>query len=408
MNNNNFKKNSGKNSSNFDGLVEDKSQKKPLFTVIIILLIIICLVAAYFLYKKHVSSTQKSGSNQISSKMKQKRDLVTQIRGLETEVSNKQNEIFKLMGKYKEKTGKDLSLASTLNLTAEEKEILQKKIKEEKDVSMKTLLGDILDKSHKINDAQKKIQELEALLPKPYVVQKGDNHYKVAMDFLVNKKGLDKKEAMRLVERSALFEPMVPGFKIWNFYSNGEYGTFVTQGDAAVSPNTMRRKAKKELVDARDTAISERDKLADDIKQLEAKRDEIISQLDLLNKEKNTLMENNSKLQTSINSIYFILNSKKELKEKEIIKGGFLKSTKLNDLSPDKYTNTMDLRLSDVIDIRAEQLKFEKIKKILIFPKLYKKDVDYKISIAEDKKTATIKLLQVDKFRKSKIVIAVE
>lgn len=76
-------------------------------------------------------------------------------------------------------------------------------------------------------------------------------------------KKLEKKRAMELVERTALFDELVPGFKVWNFYTGDEYGTSVTQGTARISPNTLIRSAKKKLVDARDEAISERDQLGE-------------------------------------------------------------------------------------------------------------------------------------------------
>lgn len=53
---------------------------------------------------------------------------------------------------------------------------------------------------------------------------------------------------MKLAERTLLFDSLVPGFKVWNFYSGDEYGSFITQGNAPISPNEISRRNKKALV----------------------------------------------------------------------------------------------------------------------------------------------------------------
>ena len=141
-----------------------------------------------------------------------------------------------MLGEYKKKTGEDLPELNIMNLSPEQKKVLEDKIKSEKDVSIKSLLQDILDKNNDIQNLTARLQELEAMLPKPHVVEKGENHYQIAMNFLLNEKGIDKTRAMQLVERTALFEPIIPGFKVWNFYAEDEYGTFITQGNGPDLP----------------------------------------------------------------------------------------------------------------------------------------------------------------------------
>jgi hypothetical protein len=142
----------------------------------------------------------------------------------------------------------------------------------------------------------------------PHIVNRGESHYKIAIDYLINQKGIEKDRALELIERAALLEPLLPDFKVWNFYSGDEYGTFVTQGNASISPNQIIRKTKKKLVDARDEAISERDNLSSDIETLETRRNELISQLDLLNNEKTGLIEKLNDLNKIMQSIYLQKN----------------------------------------------------------------------------------------------------
>jgi len=253
------------------------------------------------------------------------------------------------------------------------------------------------------------------MLPKPHVVVAGENHFKIAMDFLMNEKGLDKKKAMELVERTALLDTMVPGFKVWNFFTGDAYGTSVTQGSAALSPNTIIRSAKKKLVDARDQAISERDKLGEDIKLLEERRNRIIQQLETLTQEKENLItrvtslnENNQHMQQTVNSIFYLLDTQSNLKKNKILKGGFLRATKLQDVSPEHFTMTIDLRNGNQIPVSATELNIDKIRSITFFPKFYKQGEDYNITIAPDKLTASVTLLKAEKFKNERVVIAVK
>lgn len=388
---------------------EEKRKPKTLYAIIGILGVIVValsLILVFGVFKDKSKETPK---------VKQMHKLVSKIRNLETDVNQKQGEIMELIKDYREKTGETLPTMDGLSLTEEEKQLLEEKIQNEQDVSIKSLLSDILDKKDEISELQGKIKILEALLPSPHVVAKGENHYEIAMNFLLNEKGIEKKRALQLIERTAMFEPLIPGFKVWNFYSGEEYGTFITQGSAPISPNAIRRKAKKDLVDARDNAIAEKNKLADDIKVLEQKREQIIGQVDDLHHEQQNLVmkitdlgEKNSQMQTAINSVYYLLDTKKNLLDKKIIRGGFLRSPRLKNVSPELFETSMDLRAFNSIEVKAEQFKLKKIKKIVVYPKFYKKDVDYEITIDESRQYAAIKLVSVDKFKNDRIVISVD
>jgi len=390
----------------FKESTEEKKSKKVYFIIGALLLVI--LVLAFFVFKG------KKGP-ETSPKMKQMEETVQQIQKLEAGIQEKQNEVFTVLSEYKKKTGQDLPEINIMNLSPEQKKVLEDKIKNEKDVSIKSLLQDILDKNNDIQNLNARLQELEAMLPKPHVVEKGENHYQIAMNYLLNEKGIDKTRAMELVERTALFEPIIPGFKVWNFYAEDEYGTFITQGTAPISPNQIQRKIKKELVDAKDKAISEKDKLQDDITEMEARRNELISQLDLLNQEKQNMLtrmsdlnDQNQEMQTALNSVYFAMDLRKNLTQKGIIKGGFLRSTKLQKVDFVMFDRSLDLRGEPMITAAAADFQLSKIKDITIYPSYFKIDVDYSLQYDENKQKATITILDVKKFKSEKIAIAIE
>ncbi|MCU0237423.1 MAG: hypothetical protein MUC72_10105 [Acidobacteria bacterium] len=388
---------------------QEHPEKKSLkFYYVIGALALVIVLLAYFLFKGPAGP-------ELSPKMKQMEETVQQIQQLESSIQQKQNEVFTILNEYKKKTGEDLPEVNIMNLSPEQKKVLEDKIKNEKDVSIKSLLQDILDKNSDIQNLNARVQELETLLPKPHMVEKGENHYQIAMNFLLNEKGVDKARAMELVERTALFEPIVPGFKIWNFYAEDEYGTFITQGTAPISPNQIQRKVKKELVDAKDKAIAEKDKLQSDINEMEARRLELISQLDLLNQEKQSMLsrmsdlnDQNQEMQTSLNSVHYAIHLPRVLTEKGIIKGGFLRSTKLQKVDPALFDQSLDLRGDPRITINAMGFQLARIRDISIYPSYFKTGVDFKVEFDETRQNATITFLDVNKFMSEKIAIAVE
>ncbi len=384
-------------------------EKKPkLLYAVIALLLVVVIVLAVSLFKG------KKEADQLSPQVKQMQATVQKIQSLETDIQTKQNEVFSLLKEYQTKTGQSLAEINVLNLTPEQKTILEEKIKNEQNVSIKSLLQEILNRNNEISELKGKVSELEALLPKPHVVEKGENHFEIAMKFLTEEKGIEKSKAMELVERTALFESLVPGFKVWNFYADDEFGTFVTQGTAPVSPNQVQRRIKKALVDARDKAIAEKEQLNQEVAALENRKTELINQLDTLNQEKESLLSKLSELdrentimQTKLNSLFFILDLKDNLEKRGILKGGFLRSTKLQSVNADEFKLSIDLRQEDTVNIDAAAFNIEKIKSITVYPNFYQEGKEYSVSIAEDKKSASVKILDISKLKNERIVIAI-
>ncbi len=395
-----------KEKSNTRKIISGKNSKLLFFFTTILLLIL--LIIGYFIILDNKNSFSDNRIGQMSS-------LVKKVRGLEENIQSNQNDILSLVGEYKKKTGKNLPTLDVINLSEEERLLLEEKINTESNVSIKNLLAEILSKKSEILELNMHIKNIEKFLPKPHIVTEGENHYQVAMDYLINIKGIEKKEALDLVERTFLFEPLIPGFKIWNFYSNGEFGSFISQGSASISPNTIHRREKRKLTDARDSAIEERDILAEDIKELRDKRDDILLQISSLNNEKKHLLERieelnleNSSIVRSVNSLHYIIDTKKNLVRGGVLRGGFLKSLKLQAVSPELFTNSVDLRSEKEIVFNIEGLNIQKIKRIRVFPKFYKSHIDYEVIFGKDNKSALLKILDRDKLKNERIVISLE
>jgi len=341
--------------------------------------------------------------------------LVKKVRSLEENIHSNQNDILSLVGEYRKKTGKNLPTLDAMNLSEEERLLLEEKISNESNISIKSLLAEILSRKSEILELNMHIKKIEKFLPKPHIVTEGENHYQVAMDYLLNVKGVEKKEALQLVERTFLFEPLIPGFKIWNFYSNGEFGSFISQGAASVSPNTVSRREKRKLTDARDSAIEERNLMAEDIQNLRKKRDTILQQINTLNDEKKHLLKKieelnleNTVIVKTVNSLQYIVDTKKNLVRGGVLRGGFLRSLKLHSLDPELFTHALDLRSKQEILLTTDNLHLKKIRRIRVFPRFYKKGIDYKVIYRDNKQLARLTILNCEKLKNERIVISVE
>ncbi|HLP46596.1 MAG TPA: hypothetical protein VK469_11640, partial [Candidatus Kapabacteria bacterium] len=190
---------------------EPKPKKKSWGIIIAVIVIIAALVVlGYLLFLKPKPLDEQA------AKIQEMQELTQEIQGLESDMKKKQDDIFSLMNKYKQKTGQPFLGVNPLNLNDEEKKLLEQKIKDEKDVSIKSLLEEINDKNDEIRGLQEKIKEIEALLPVPHIVKSGETHAQIAMDFLVKEKNVDKKQAAELIERTALYDMLIPGFKVYN------------------------------------------------------------------------------------------------------------------------------------------------------------------------------------------------
>lgn len=392
-------------------------KRTRLLYLFIILLTVLLLAFVYFLIPDILGDKES-----ISPKIRQMRQLSARVGKLETQVHQKQTEILELMEEYKKQTGEELELFSSLGFSDDAKKILEEKINNQKDVSIKELLNDILNKKKEISKKKKKIEEYEILLPSPHIVKRGENHYQIAMNFLVNEKKVGKEKAAYLVERTLLFESLISGFKVWNFYSGNEYGTFVTQGKATSTPNEIRRLKNKKLTDDRDKAIADKNRLSIEIENLESKKNKLNSQLKNIRKEKEKqsreleklqknhliIQNKNLEMEKRINSLSYAVELEKNLKKTGILKSKFLGSPKLKEIPLNYFIKTIDLREEKKIEIFAQSLQLSKIEEINLYPKFYKEDIDYKIKIAGNKQKAVIKIMAIDKFRTDRVIISVK
>jgi len=218
-----------------------------------------------------------------------------------------------------------------------------------------------------------------------------------------------------------LLDPLLVGFKVWNFMDEGQYGSFVLQGSAKVCPGSLIRVDTKKMAEEKLKLENEIAKLKEElekqstecrakIEKLEEEREELKSQIESLNQQVANLQGQNTDLDSRLNSVYYLADVKKELKADGKIKGTFLglSGMKIKDVSFEDFQGRVDLRETDLIELRAEDFSLSTIKKVKLLPKHMKKDIDYRVEIAGDGQSASVVLLNKDKFLLARIVLYVK
>jgi peptidoglycan hydrolase CwlO-like protein len=280
------------------------------------------------------------------------------------------------------------------------------------------LQKELAGKEQMIEKLNEEKADLQAQIPQAYEVQKGDSHWQIAFDYLTQQQGLLPEEAAGKLADNLLYHPILMGFKVWNYFYDGVYGSFITQGTATVSPGAIMRLKKKE-------AKEEKVGLESEIENLKNQKQELAKQIDQIQTEhaaeKNRLNDRiasieqnlnkaqtqNQNLEEKLNSVYYLAGSKDSLQDNGKIKGTFLGicGTRVKDITFADFQNRIDLREKDNIELKASDFDLSRINKVKLLPKHLEEGTDYRVEIAGDRRSARVILLNKEKFRLARLVI---
>ena len=162
-------------------------------------------------------------------------------------------------------------------------------------------------------------------------------------------------------------------------------------------------------------AVAQNEKLQEEVLDLEGQKKKIEEEIAGLRGERANLIEERSKLQADnagqlakLNSLHYVVGTRDKLKAEGIIEiPVFAKDRAGKNWRDEVFTQSLDLRSAKTIVIKAADLGLAKIGKVNVVPGSYLKDEHYKLSISEDKLTATVELITVTRFKNDKVVFAV-
>ncbi len=295
-----------------------------------------------------------------------------------------------------------------IQLTEDQRALLEERIKAEKNNGTAALLQEILDRDKQIGELKTKVARLQAQLPKPQIATEKDNHFAMAMHFL-KARGLSEEKARTLAARANILEELQPGWQVYQQYAGGAYLTAVTQGKAAIGPTEY-------LHNQRAALQKDRDDLSGQVQDLVAERTKVQEEVAALHAEKTTLTAQVSELTTlsqaqkaKLNSLHYLVGQRKQLVNDGVIVVPIFAKDRMG---PKAVASRFvkDLPLDDPnpeVQIHASEVGLTKISKVNVVPGSLEKGKDYLVTLAGDRKNATIRILDPERLRNDRVVFAV-
>jgi FtsZ-binding cell division protein ZapB len=176
----------------------------------------------------------------------------------------------------------------------------------------------------------------------------------------------------------------------------------------------MQAQERRRIESERDAAVSWAEVLQENVEELKSQKAVLESEIEdmlelktVLINEMNELAATNESQKEKLNSLHYLVGDRKTLqKEGVIVVPVFARDRAGKNWRDDLFASSLDLRSEDTVEIHAKDAGMEAIGKLTVIPGSYTKDVHYSLNIAQDRRTATVKILEKDRFRNDKVVFA--
>ena len=304
---------------------------------------------------------------------------------------------------------------TVIQLTEDQRTLLESRVKNEKDSSTAALLQEILDRDKQIGELTAKVAHLRSELPKPQIATEKDNHFAMAVRYLKGR-GLSEEKAKELAARANIMEDLQPGWQVYHQYVGGTYLTAVTQGKAVVGPTEYLHNQRAALEQARDENMAKAHDLSNQVEGLVAERVKVQEEVDSLRTEKTSLLSQVNELSTlsqsqkaKLNSLHYLVGQRKQLVDEGVIVVPVFAKDRMGPKAlAARFAKDLPLDVPNPeIQINASDLGLTKISKVNVVPGSLVKDQQYTVILAEDRKFATIRILDPERMRNDRVVFAV-
>lgn len=331
-------------------------------------------------------------------------ELAAQFDQLEAQQVQTNRQITDLLARY-QKRGGSLPPGFGPDLTDEQRALLAERIKTER-AGTKALLEDIIAKDQELTKLRTQLENASERLPSHVVAKEGDRHDRIAMDFLI-KQGVSAAKAYELVSQINLQDALVPGFRVWTHYQNGQFGTWVTAGSAGITPQQHQLRLTEMLRSERNEAIASLEQARADLedtrtiaKAAEDALEKTNADLAAMEAAATKEREENVRRAAAENTIRYVVGSKKQLENQKIIDGRFR-------LRAVDGAGAQQLNLLETTDISVDGIAYgmKRVKKVTLVPEVFTKDVDYQVTM--EGPFAKVKILQKDKFAVARFLAVV-
>jgi len=277
----------------------------------------------------------------------------------------------------------------TQDLNPEQRDVLDQLVQQEKNLSYKTLLQQIISDRDTIRGLQEKVMHLEQSLPDKFVVAKrGDKHHDLAMAYLTGEAHLDQAKAKELLKQVDQTDELLAGNQVWFFYDpqKDTFRTYVTAGDAGQTPVMARRAKTRQIIKERDTARKERDSAVEHATEVEEAKAQVEDEFTVHR-----------------NSLFYHAASDRTLKEQGVLTG-FLK--RVRDVRGITFDESVNLAQETTIDLDPASYGLDQIRSVRVLPAIYEEGRDFTVEIDESNGGARVVILDPEVFKGKEILLA--
>lgn len=264
-------------------------------------------------------------------------------------------------------------------LTPAQRALLEERVARERG-SRKNLLQEILDQDVRIRDLRTRLDTLSKNLPASHVAAEGDRHDRIAMNFLLAQ-GVAADAAYQIVSKLNLDDALIPGFRVWTYYANGQFGTWVTQGTAGISPADRQKRLREEA----ETLRAEQAELIGQNTALRTTNEQLQQRAEAGEADASAAIAAaeaaSAAAVAASNQVRYVIGSKKMLERARVIDGRLRLLTL--DL-PESQTLNLAARQSIVFEPQSYDPGLKRVKRVRVAPTSFVEGVDYEARVVED------------------------
>jgi len=336
-------------------------------------------------------------------------ELLTQLKEDRAEIDQTTDTMMKRIDTYNStrKPGQPtLQFGEIFNqdLSPEQRDVLNAMVEQEKDVSYKALLEKIIADRETIRTLQENVMRLEQTLPDKFaVVKRGDRQADLAMNYLTQEAHLDPEKAKALLSQVDQTDELVVGNKVWFFYDpkDDTFRTYVTRGEAGLTPLMVRRARQRKLINERDTAQAE-------VSDLQVVKVQLETDINGLTQQKTELEGTVDKLSNDIafreNSLFYHAENAQTLKDQGIL-SSVLK--RVRDVKGLQFNEALDLRQATTLTLLPQNYGLSQIREVKLLPAIYQEGRDYAVQTQKDHSSAQLVILDPELFRGKEVLLAI-
>jgi hypothetical protein len=335
--------------------------------------------------------------------------LAKELARLQQDVQRKNKEIGSLLDAYEKQGGRLPDGFGGGNLTEEQRKLLAQRFQQER-LGVGATLQDILDRDREIAGLQRRIAEIQGVVPTSIVAKPGDTHAGLVRAFL-SARGLSQAEISRLMAQVSLHPTLTTGNRVWILLRPGQLGTWVTAGDSRLTsrPSAAAASGSGSLLAQRDAAVRKARALELAMQETERERQALRKETAILRADIGTWAHEAEQMRNlaraAVTAARYVAGSKDELRQRGVIAGNWIRGTHVQRM---EHLEMLDLTRSAEILLNAAEHGLSRIEKVELYPGGFVLEQDYVVHFFEGGEWARVALLDLDKFKSSAFVIVLE